>query len=93
MASATSQFLRTANTSGQSVGLSAPSEIDVLGQLTLEAPRDLPSLAASMNTNPSLLTPLVEKLAQQGFVETADEGLKLSEAGARALRYTKSVKY
>jgi hypothetical protein len=87
---ASSQFLRSANSASPNNGVQTPSDTDVLSVASPAGAKAVESLAIELGTLPALLWPVVRKLSSDGFLTFETEGsVKLSEAGERALRYTK----
>ena len=92
MTNASSQFLRSANSTTPSVSVQRPSDTDVLNAAA-NAVKDLPSLAVDLGTVPALLEPVVRKLSSEGFLTVTTDGVTLSEVGERALRYSKVANF
>lgn len=93
MANATSQFLRTANAAVQSSTAQAPSEADILTQLASGKASDVMSLAAATSAPPNLVEDVIGALVRKRFLDFTEHGLKLSDTGARAVRYLKLTEF
>lgn len=89
MTNASSQFLRSANSAATGGEFKPPSDTDVLNAVANPDVKDVPSLAASLGTMPTLVEPIVRRLSADGFLTVTANDMTLSDIGERALRYSK----